>query len=307
MQNPKEILKNIGSLLKETFDGFSAANGTLLAAALAYYTIFSLAPLLMIAVSFAGMVFGQAAVINALMDQISLLASPEIAATIENAIINFSTNPDSGAATVISIIIIVIGASILFVQLKRAINFLWGIVPQEGKGIIIMIQSHFLSFLMVLLIGLMVLAAMTLGTIMVFLGHLAEALPIEIQNGFPQANFGFMVALFAGLFAITFKVLPDAHIAWKDVLMGATVTSLLFTFGEYLIGFYLRFADLGSAYGTASSIVVLLVWIYYSMQIVLLGAKFTQVYANRFGSQVLPTKRAELFVRKRIKKLTPEK
>jgi membrane protein len=295
-----KIFKAIFSLIQETITGWSQANGSLLAAALAYYAIFSLAPLLVIAVSVGGVVFGPSAVTGLLVEEISHLVSPDVAATIQKAIENVYLTPSGDLATIISLVIMLLGASILFFQLKRAINFLWGVAPQPGKGLIITLQSHFLSFLMVFVIGLLVLVAMALTTILVFFDELIGAFLPELESPLPSGDFGLIFLVFSLLFAITFKVLPDARIAWKDTLLGAAVTSLLFTIGEILIGFYLGLADLGSAYGAASSVILILIWVYYTMQIVLIGAKFTQVYANKYGSKVLPSNRTHLFVRRRI-------
>lgn len=287
------MLKAIFSLLKETLQGWSEANGTLLAAALAYYAIFSLAPLLVVAVTVARLVFTQADITGALLGQISGIVSPKVARTLQSLINNFSSAPPGGLTAVISLAITAVGASILFVQLKRAINALWGIVPQPGKGLIITLKTHFLSFIMVLLIGLLLVAAMALGTLLVFLDQLVDIIP-AFQDELPQVNFGMMVLTFTLLFALIFKTLPDAEIAWNDIWLGAAVTSILFAIGEFLIGYYLSRANLGSAYGAASSLLVVLVWVYYSMQIILFGAKFTQVYADRYGSQVRPDKRTDL-------------
>lgn len=293
-----KILKLIFELVKETLDGWSAVNGTMLAAALAYYATFSLAPLLVITISVAGMVFGEAAVTGALMEQLNGLLGPQVAQTLENIINNVQRNPSGDLAALISLAVMIVGASILFVQLKRAINFLWGIAPQPGQGLIITIRSHLLSFVMVLAMGLLLVAAMGLGTILITLGHLVDVLPEAIQELLPSVNIGLIFVIFAVFFAVLFKTLPDAHIAWSDVFLGALVTAFLFTVGEYLIGFYLSRADLGDAFGAASSFILLLVWVYYSMQIILIGAKFTQVYSNKLGSHVRPDKRANLVVRR---------
>jgi membrane protein len=295
-----KIARAIFSLLKETIDGWMQANGTLLAAALAYYTIFSLAPLLVFAVNVSGTVFGPSAVTGLLVDEISHLVSPAVAATIQAAIENIYLAPSSDLATIISLTVMLVGASILFVQLKRAINFLWGVAPQPGKGLIITLQTHFLSFVMVLIIGLGVMAAMTLGTALVFFNELISAVLPDLGTPLPRGDFVLVFLMFAMLFAIIFKILPDARIVWKDALLGAGVTSLLFTIGEFLIGYFLGRANLGSAYGAASSVVLLLIWVYYSMQIVLFGAKLTQVYANTYGSKVRPSNRTELFIRQRV-------
>jgi membrane protein len=293
-----KILKLSYELFKETLDGWTAVNGTLLAAALAYYATFSLAPLLVITITVAGMFFGEAAVTGALMEQLNELLGPEVAQALENIINTVGRNPSGDLAAIISLIVMMVGASLLFVQLKRAINFLWGIAPQPGQRLIITIRSHLLSFAMVLVMGLLLVAAMGLGTLLIFLGHMINILPEAIQELLPSINIGLIFVIFALFFAVLFKILPDAHITWGDVFLGAVVTALLFTIGEYLIGFYLSRANLGNAFGAASSFILILVWVNYSMQIILIGAKFTQVYANKYGSRVRPHKRANLVIQR---------
>lgn len=295
-----KLLKIVYDLIKETIDGWAAANGTLLAAALAYYATFSLAPLLVITISVAGMVFGQANVTSAIMEQISALLGPQVAGTLMVALENVQSNPSNDLTAIVSLVVMIVGASILFVQLKRAINFLWGIAPQPGQGLIITIRSHFLSFAMVLIMGMLLVAAMGLGTLLIFLDQLVNILPPNLQEILPTINYGIIFVVFAVFFALIFKTLPDAHITWSDVFLGSLVTAGLFTIGEFLIGFYLSRANLGSAYGAASSLILVLVWVYYSMQIILIGAKFTQVYADKYGSRVRPDKRANLFVRRQV-------
>jgi membrane protein len=293
-----KVLKLVYELVKETLEGWSATHGTLLAAGLAYYATFSLAPLLVIIISLAGMIFGEANVTNALMEQVSGLLGPEVARSLATIVNSIERHPSSDLAAIIGFVVMVVGASILFVQLKRAINFLWGIAPQPGQGFIFTLRSHILSFAMIFLMGMLLVAAMGLGTFLIFLDQLVNILPERIQELLPSINYGLIFLVFAVFFALLFKTLPDAKITWGDVLLGAIVTALLFTIGEYLIGFYLSRANLGSAYGAASSFILLLVWVYYSMQIILIGAKFTQVYSNKFGSRVRPNHRANLVVRR---------
>jgi membrane protein len=161
-------------------------------------------------------------------------------------------------------------------------------------------RVQFLSFAIVLGIGLLLLVSMLASTFLIAFNHFIDPLPQILQDRFPQFNFGVAFAMSAIFFAIIFKFLPDARIAWRDVLVGAAVTSLLFTTGELLIGRYLGRVNLSQGYGAASSLILILLWVYLSMQIILLGAKFTQVYANHHGSKVVPSQRAEIIVRQRI-------
>jgi len=294
-----KIVRSIYDLFKETIEEWSHTNGTLLAAALAYYAIFSLAPLLVTAAWIAGLAYGEAAATGMLVHEISSYVSPQVAEAAQSAIENIHQARFSGYAAATSILITVVGASILFVQLKRAINFMWGIVPQPGKGLLITLRTHFLSFAMVLVTGVLLLSAMVASTTLISLNQRLRILRPEIIGVLPDTDLGFIFAGFTLLIAIIFKTLPDAHIAWKDVWLGAVVTGVLFTLGEYLIGYYLGRINLG-VYGAVSSIFLILLWVYYSMQIILFGAKFTQVYANRHGSRLKPSGRAGLVVYPRI-------
>jgi membrane protein len=288
--------KAIYYLTRDTIDGWTKANGTLLAAGLAYYAIFSLAPLLVIAVSVAGLVFRKSDVTERLVKEISIVVNPRMAIAVQRAIESNNFTRGSEFATVLSVLVMLIGASILFVQVKRAINFLWGIAPQPGQGLFIVIRTQFLSFVMVLVIGVLLVVFMVVSTILVSLNQFLNFLPQNIKEVLPEADFGLIFVGFVMLFALTFKLLPDAKIAWRDVWLGAVLTSVAFTVGELLIGFFLGETSLSGAYRAAGSVLLILVWVYYSMQILLFGAKFTQVYANRYGSKVLPSKKAALII-----------
>jgi membrane protein len=234
-----------------------------------------------------------------LVHEISSYVSPQVADAIQSAIENIHQVWFSGYAAVISILITVVTASILFVQLKRAINFMWGIVPHPGKRLHITLRTHFLSFIMVLVTGVLLLTAMVVSTALVSFNQRLHLLYPAIDAVLPDGDFGLIFIGFTLLFALIFKTLPDAHIAWKDVWLGAVVTGVLFTLGEYLIGYYLGRINLG-VYGAVGSIFLILLWVYYTMQIILFGAKFTQVYANRHGSRLKPSVRAGLVVYPKI-------
>jgi membrane protein len=294
-----KIIKALLSLLKETFQGWQEANGSLLAAALAYYTITSLAPLLVIMVSIAGLVYDEAVVRGMLAAEMSKVVGSQGASLTLTIFQSASRIRVGGLATGLSLAVMVFMASMLFVRLKQAINALWGIAPHPEKGLILRLRIQFLSILMVLLIGLLLLVSMTVSTFLVFLNHYLATMPqvAVLLQQLPEADFGMVFLLFALLFAIAFKTLPEVQIAWRDVWLGAAVTGLAFTVGEFIIGYYLARMNPGGAFGAASSVVAILIWVYYSMQIILLGAKFTQVFSNRYGSRVLPSTRAVRIIR----------
>lgn len=288
------ILRAIFELLRESARGWSRDNASLLAAALAYYTIFALAPLLVIAVAVAGIVLGDAAVEGQIETQIEGAVGTETAVVIQNLIANASESGASTIATVLSTILLFFGASGMFNQLQRTLNIIWGLEPVPDQGIWNILRKRALSFLMVLFVGFLLLLFVGMNTILQLLGErLAEWLP-GIGSLLPELSFFGSIIILILLFAIVFKTLPDAEIAWTDVLMGSAVTTLLFLLGQFLIILYLSRGSTTSTYGAAGSLVLILLWVYYSAQILLFGAEFTEVYANRYGSRVKAAENAIL-------------
>lgn len=281
--------KVIGGLLRETAVGFSKRNGSTLAAAIAYQTLFSIAPLLVIAVAVAGWVFGEQAVAGELVSQIEGVVGPETAVLIQNLISSASQGSSGTIATFISVIIMFFGASGLFGQIKVALNQIWDVAPPPTEtglqGVIQAVKSKLLAFLLVILIGVLLLVLLAVTTVLSALGGYLSGW--WVGGLLPVLNNVVLIGATAVLFAIIFRILPDAEVAWRDVGLGALVTAVLFGLGEYLIGLYLSRTSAGSTYGAAGSLVVALLWVYYSAQIFLFGAEFTQVYANKFGSRVV--------------------
>ena len=294
-----KIIKAVLSLLQETFKGWQEANGSLLAAALAYYTITAMAPLLVISVSVAGLVYDEKVVRYLVASEMSKVVGAQGANLTLTIFESAGQTHIGGLATGLSLLVMVYAASMLFVRLKQAINALWGIAPHPEKGWVVRLRTHFLSILMVLMIGLILLVTMTVSTFLVFVNHYLAAVPqlAQVFQKLPEADFWIVFLLFAVLFTIAFKTLPDVQIAWRDVWLGAAVTGLIFTLGEFVIGYYLARMNPGGAFGAASSVIVILIWVYYSMQLILLGAKFTEVFSNRYGSRVLPSAKAVKIIR----------
>nr|WP_290225240.1 YihY/virulence factor BrkB family protein [Trichocoleus desertorum] len=277
-------LKAVWTLLKDTVQEWQTDKVPLLAAALAYYTIFSLAPLLTIVIAIAGFVFGPDAARNQLDEQIQGLVGAQGADAIQTMIQN-AYNPSSGIiATVISVVTLLLGASGVFAQLQDALNTIWEVPPpQEGvKG---MVKARATSFAMILVIGFLLLVSLVASTVLAtvgnFFGHLIPGLAILWQ----VVNFVISFGVITLLFALIYRVLPDVRVPWGDVWHGAIVTALLFTVGKWLLGLYLGNSGVASPYGAAGSFVVVLVWVYYSAQILLFGAEFTQVYSKHYGSK----------------------
>ena len=290
-----ELIKNprgLFDVLKETYSEWSEDKATRLAAALAYYTAFSIAPLLLIAISVAGLVFGREAAEGQVYAQLQGLLGEGAAGTIQESVAN---SQDTGASTISAIIglaMLVWSASGLFSQLQDALNTIWEVAPDPNAGWLATIKRRFMSMTMVLGIGFMLLVSLLLSAGISAIGNLLNGLLPGGEILWQGVNFVLGFAVVALLFAAIYKVLPDAEVEWSDVWVGAVVTSFLFTVGRILIGIYLGRASVGSTFGAAGSLLVFLVWVYYSAQILFFGAEFTQVYARKFGSRIRPSEGA---------------
>ena len=286
-------VKSIFRLFKEAFAEWQEDKASLLAAALAYYTVFSITPLLTIAISIAGAVFGQEAARGEIVQQIDSLVGQQGAQAIQTAIVNADRPQLGGIASIISLVVLFIGASGVFAQLQQALNTVWNVKPKANEGIWGFIRKRLLSFGMVLAIGFLLLVSLVLSAMLSGIGKLGiNVLPGSTQI-WQVVNFALSFGSVALLFALIYKLLPDVEIRWKDVVVGSVVTALLFTIGKFLIGLYLGKGSLGSAYGAAGSLVVFLAWVFYSAQILLFGAELTQVYARRYGRKIRPDRHAE--------------
>lgn len=287
-------VKRIWRLLKETFTEWSNDKAAKLAAALAYYTVFSLAPLLIVVIAIAGFFLGEEAARGEIIGQIRGLVGQDSAEFIQSTINNANRPNDNTdlIASLISIVLLLVGASSVFAELQDALNTVWNVEARPGQGLGGFVRKRLLSFGMLLGIGFLLLVSLVVSAGLAgFAAYTNQLLPgweavLRIFNFF--LSFGVITILFA----MIYKFLPDAKIAWNDVWIGAVITALLFTIGKTLIGLYLGNSSFGSTYGAAGSLVVILVWVYYSVQILFFGAEFTQVYARRYGSQIIPDKHA---------------
>jgi len=279
---------NLLALLKDTFADWNADRAPQLAAALAYYTIFSLAPLLIVVIAIAGLAFGHEAAQNQIVGQLQGMVGTEGAKTLQDMIQN-ANKPSTGIlATIIGLVTLLLGAAGAFGQMKAALNIIWNVPPSsEGgiKGIINNIKNQLLSLTIVLGIGFLLLTSLVLSAALAAVSNfVGDRLPLPFV--WHVIDFAVSFGIITLLFAAIYKVLPDAEIAWSDVWIGAAITSLLFVIGKLLIGLYIGHSSVASTYGAAGSLVVLLLWIYYSAQILFFGAEFAQVYANRYGSRI---------------------
>ena len=278
-------LKTIISLLKAAFAEWLDDKAMRLGAALAYYTVFSISPLLLIMISIAGLVFGKEAARGQVMSELQNLLGGDAAQAMEAMILN-ARRPATGIlSAVVGVLVLLLGASGVFGQLQEALNTAWKVEPKRRRGIVGLIRDRFLSFTMVLGVGFLLLVSLVLtawisaGTR--YVGGFVPALAYVTETLYLLLSF----CVITILFAMIYKFLPETEIEWRDVWVGAAITSLLFTVGKFAIGFYLGRSGIASAYGAAGSLVVLLVWVYYSAQIFLFGAELTQVYACRHGSR----------------------
>ena len=302
------VLRETGILLRETFREWSRDNASQLGAALAYYTALSLAPLLILVVVIASTILKDNAIQSEIVAQTRNAMGEDAARVIQTILQNAHMSGSGILATVISIGMLMFGASGVFGQLKSALNTVWEIEPRPDRGVKGILKDRLISFAVVLEAGSLLILSLMLDT---FLGVLSNqisvwfpALPglvrmIVLLRTLQTVKIFVSFTVFTLLFAFIYKTLPDAEIAWKDVWIGGAATSLLFTLGNMLIGLYLGHSSIGSAYGAAGSLVALLVWVYYSAQVFFLGAEFTQVYANRYGSRIVPSDDAVQVVRQR--------
>jgi membrane protein len=270
-----------------------------LAASLAFYTVFSLAPLLIIIVGLVGIIIERMQVIYigvtineaSLVDRIALETRDLIGARGEDlvrTIIAEGSATDAGlVATIVGVVTLLAGATLVFAELQNALNKVWKVEPRVVNGIIALLRARLLSFAMILVIGFLLLVSLIMSVALSAIGEfLSTLLPGSVYL-MQIVSFVLSYAVITILFALIYRYLPDARIAWRDVWIGAAVTALLFTVGKTGIGIYLGNAPFGAAYGAAGSLAVILVWVYFSSQIVLLGAEFTEVYSRRYGSRIL--------------------
>jgi membrane protein len=270
-------------LFKETFSEFGEDKVPRLGAALAYYTIFSIGPLLLIAVAMAGLFFGQEAAQGKISGELGNVFGAQMAESLEQ-MIQAAAKPKSGmVATIVGVVTLMLGASGVFGQLKDALNTIWNVEKKKAAGILGFVKERFLSMAMVLGIGFLLLVTLVLDTAIAAMGgYVSRFVGGEAVAHILSLVLSFVVAVV--LFAAIFRILPDLKIAWHDVWFGAVFTAILFVLGKWGLGLYLGKAAPGSAYGAAGSLVILLIWVYWSAQILFLGAEFTQVYARTFGT-----------------------
>jgi membrane protein len=295
-QMGKPKAKDVFDLVKQSFMDWWQSEASLHAAALAYYTILSLAPLLIISMAMATRLFSQAAVEGKIVTALQGIIGHEAAVVVQEIIKNSHALPESSFAATITALFLLYGASGMFRQLQYSLNTMWGIVPRAEtihQSLIITVKNYLLSAVAVLIVGLVVLGSLLINALWLAVPeqYLHAVLP-NFDDLAPLAQLIASPLMFMMIIAVIFKALPRTRIRWRDVGPGAAVTALMFWLGSYLTGLYLSYSTWASIFGAASSLIALLVWVYYSAWIFLLGAKFTQVYANKYGVPIAPRKDA---------------
>ena len=285
--------RDLYDLVKETIRQSLNDKTSTLGAALAYYAVFALAPLAVLAVTIAGYLFGEEAARGELNKRVQSAVGPAFAQAIQDSVQYSNRQGGSLTATIISVAIILFGAAKLFTQLQESLNSIWGVQSKAGRTWWHVIKERLMPFVAMLLISLMLLASLVSSTVIQVLGSQTEALEVPVgAHLWRFVNWIVSFVLITVVFALIYKVLPDVSIGWRDVAVGATLTTVLFLAGNFLIGWYLSRTGAASTYGAAGSLVVILLWVYYSSQVLLFGAEFTQVYASRYG-RPLVTRSAE--------------
>jgi membrane protein len=276
-------------LLKETYKRWRDHQAPRLGASVAFYTLLSLAPLLVLTAAVIALVFSKEAAHRDLVDQARQMMGAR-GADIVNSLLANAQQPSSGIfASIVAFLILLFGASGVFIELRSALNTIWEVKPQAGAGWKSMLKERLFSFGMVLSIGFLLLVSLLLSAALAFVGKFfGQLIPIP-PAVLEAANFVLSFAVITALFALMFKFVPSVHISWKNVQIGALGTALLFTIGKLLLGLYLGKASVGSAYGAAGSLVAVIVWVYYSAQIFFFGAEFTRVFSDSHVRPSQPT------------------
>ena len=295
-------------ILKRAATEFISDNGMKLSASLSYYTIFSMGPVLIIIISLAGIFYGKEAVQGKIYEQIHGLVGSTAAIQIQDIIKNIEQSQLSTSGAVIGFIILIIGATGVFTEIQDSINFIWSVKAKPQKGWLHFIMNRLISFSLIISFGFILLVSLIIHALVDLLHDtLIRYFDVVTVYVFQVVNYGLLFVIITCLFSIIFKVLPDATIHWKDSFVGAACTAILFLLGKLLITFYLSQSNIGVTFGAAASIVLILLWVYYSSMILYFGAEFTKVYALSYGSGIEPDKAAVFIIKQEAKELDFEK
>jgi membrane protein len=297
-------VRSLSKALKNAGIGFVNDNAFKLSASLSYYTIFALGPLLIIIISLAGIFFGKEAVQGRIYGQLTDLVGHQSALQIQDIIINIQSSHSTTTGAIIGAAILFIGATGVFTEMQDSINYIWSVKAKPKKGWLKFLINRLLSFSLIVGMGFILLVSLIVSAILTLLSdRLMRLLPNYTVALFEVVNTAIILIVISALFTVIFKILPDAIISWKDALMGALLTAVLFLTGKFLIGYYIGRSNLGVTYGTAASIIILLTWVYYSAMILYFGAEFTKMYALQTGSGIKPKQTAVFIIKKESKEV----
>lgn len=307
----KEFFKKLPKVLLATFKGFSEDKGLKLSASLAYYTIFSIGPLLLLMMSLASLFLGEEAIQGKIFNELNGLLGASAAAQVQEIIKNITFSGKTNFALIASIVTLLVGATSVFIEIQDSLNMIWKLKAKPKKGWVAFLKNRLLSSSLIISLGfLMIVTLVVNGAIQAFMdmiGRYFSSITAVLMIGI---NLIVTFVVMTILFGIMFKFLPDAKIKWSNVRTGAIFTAILFMIGRYLIGLYIQQTATESTYGAAGSIVVILVWIYYSAVILYVGAEFTQVYTEAYGGSIEPAEYAvhvqQTEVEKDVDKLPPQ-
>jgi membrane protein len=289
----KFSFKGLVEVFKNAFSGFGDDKVMKLSGSLAYYTVFSMAPLLIVIISLCGMFLGREAVEGKIYGQLAGFVGSDTAVQLQDMIKNASLAGKSKLAAIVGTVTLVLGATSIFAEIQDSINSIWGLKPKPKRGWLKMIQNRVLSFSVIISLGFLLLVSLSISSIIDgFSDRLTNHFPGVAVIVFYIINVLITFSVTTVIFGVIFKVLPDGNIQWKDVLAGAMATAFLFMLGKFGISFYISKSQVGSTYGAAGSLVVLLLWIYYSSLILYFGAELTKAYAVKYGSPIHPNQYA---------------
>jgi membrane protein len=285
----KKNIKSVGSLFKGTFKGFIDDNALKLSAALSYYTIFSLPPLLIIIIFLSGIFFGADAVRGEIFGQINGLVGNSAAIQIQEILKNVKLSNSNAFATILGLVILLIGASGVFAEIQDSINYIWGIQTKPKRGLVKFLKNRLMSFSMIGSVGFLLLVGLIINALMdVFNKRLETFFQLDTIYFFYTLNILIVFVIITLLFTVIFRTLPDGKVALRDCLIGASFTAFLFIIGKFAIGAYLGSSAIASVYGAAGSVILILAWVYYSAIILYFGAEFTKVFALNHGQKIIP-------------------
>ena len=289
MKKEKITIKGIWQVLKNSFTGFGDHKVTKLSGSLAYYTVFSMAPLLVVIISLCGLFFEQEAINGKIYGELAGFMGRETALQLEDLVKKAALGDKSTVAFIIGVVTLLIGSTTVFADIQDSINTIWGLKPKPKRGWLKMLQNRFLSFSVIVSLGFLLVVSLAVTAVLDGFNARLQAKFNDVSViVFYILNLVITFGVITTIFGVIFKVLPDANIKWRDVASGAAVTGILFIIGKFGISFYISKTDAGGTYGAAGSLVILLLWTYYSSIILYFGAEFTKSYALAYGSEIRP-------------------